>query len=399
MASIAYESKFQQIIEDNIDLVSEYDSIDNNIPLEYCFEDIVAIYNTYKSINKLADFSYTVLSALKNAVLYKQNILDCMDMFISESKIDDPQNSIQQYFKEVGRIYEKNNNKFDIEFCPENRDKLIEMNLKTVISVAKRYQGLGLSLQELISAGNYGLITAFDKFDPSRSKLKDEVLENINDLPETFSYAEVTECIKQFFTYGDIKKKFTECFKPGIIYNKSELLKWIDKNIYNAKFNSIATMWIRAYILIELDNYSRLVKKPKTEIYKDKLENGSYCKELTLDIDSPISDDSDTLLSDVLYVEDTTPTAFEINEAYKIFKDGLSKLLDGVKPRNRGIFLKKFGIGLPRPMLPKEIAEQEGLSKARVSQIFQSVIEQVQENSVKYNIDSDKLFEALRKIQ
>ena len=157
MASIAYESKFQQIIEDNIDLVSEYDSIDNNIPLEYCFEDIVAIYNTYKSINKLADFSYTVLSALKNAVLYKQNILDCMDMFISESKIDDPQNSIQQYFKEVGRIYEKNNNKFDIEFCPENRDKLIEMNLKTVISVAKRYQGLGLSLQELISAGNYGL--------------------------------------------------------------------------------------------------------------------------------------------------------------------------------------------------------------------------------------------------
>jgi RNA polymerase sigma factor (sigma-70 family) len=399
MASIAYESKFQQIIEDNIDLVSEYDSIDNNIPLEYCFEDIVAIYNTYKSINKLADFSYTVLSALKNAVLYKQNILDCMDMFITESTTEDPQNSIQQYFKEVGRIYEKNNNKFDIEFCPENRDKLIEMNLKTVISVAKRYQGLGLSLQELISAGNYGLITAFDKFDPSRSKLKDEVLENIEELPEEFTYAEVTERIKQFFTYGDIKKKFTDRFKPGVTYNKQELLKWIDKNIYNAKFNSIATMWIRAYILIELDNYSRLVKKPKTEIYKDKLENGSYCKELTLDIDSPVSDDSDTLLSDVLYVEDTTPTAFEINEAYKIFKDGLSKLLDGVKPRNRGIFLKKFGIGLPRPMLPKEIAEQEGLSKARVSQIFQSVIEQVQENSVKYNIDSDKLFEALRKIQ
>ena len=399
MASIAYESKFQQIIVDNIDLVSEYDSIDNNIPLEYCFEDIVAIYNTYKSINKLADFSYTVLSALKNAVLYKQNILDCMDMFITESTTEDPQNSIQQYFKEVGRIYEKNNNKFDIEFCPENRDKLIEMNLKTVISVAKRYQGLGLSLQELISAGNYGLITAFDKFDPSRSKLKDEVLENIEELPEEFTYAEVTERIKQFFTYGDIKKKFTDRFKPGVTYNKQELLKWIDKNIYNAKFNSIATMWIRAYILIELDNYSRLVKKPKTEIYKDKLENGSYCKELTLDIDSPISDDSDTLLSDVLYIEDTTPTAFEINESYKIFKDGLSKLLDGVKPRNRGIFLKKFGIGLPRPMLPKEIAEQEGLSKARVSQIFQSVIEQVQENSVKYNIDSDKLFEALRKIQ
>jgi hypothetical protein len=47
-------------------------------------------------------------------------------------------------------------------------------------------------------------------------------------------------------------------------------------------------------------------------------------------------------------------------------------------------------------MLPKEIAEQEGLSKARVSQIFQTVVEKMQENSVKYNVDSDVLFEAIR---
>ena len=77
-------------------------------------------------------------------------------------------------------------------------------------------------------------------------------------------------------------------------------------------------------------------------------------------------------------------------------KEGLNKWLTGVKPRDRSIFLKKFGIGLPRPMLPKEIAEQEGLSKARVSQIFQTVVEKMQENSVKYNVDSDVLFEAIR---
>ena len=50
-------------------------------------------------------------------------------------------------------------------------------------------------------------------------------------------------------------------------------------------------------------------------------------------------------------------------------------------------------------MLPKEIAEQEGLSIARISQIFQTVIEQIQENSVKYNINPDVLFNALRKTQ
>jgi hypothetical protein len=49
-------------------------------------------------------------------------------------------------------------------------------------------------------------------------------------------------------------------------------------------------------------------------------------------------------------------------------------------------------------MLPKEIADQEGLSKARVSQIFQSVIEQIQANSVKFNIDSSVLFDAIKKM-
>jgi RNA polymerase sigma factor (sigma-70 family) len=265
--------------------------------------------------------------------------------------------------------------------------------------VAKKYQGLGLSLQELISAGNYGLVTAFDKFDPNRSKLKDNVLECIEPLPDEIPYDVLAEAVKKYFTYGDIKKKFTDRFVDGHTYTKKEVIKWVNKNIFNAKFNSIATMWIRAYILIEIDNYSRLVKKPKSEIYRDKMEHGAYKKEITVDIDSPVSDDSDTIMADVLCIEDDTESDLDVSDAYMVFKNGLNKLLEGVKPRNRSIFLKKFGIGLPRPMLPKEIAEQEGLSKARVSQIFQTVVEQIQENSVKYNIDSDELFEAIRKFR
>jgi DNA-directed RNA polymerase sigma subunit (sigma70/sigma32) len=199
--------------------------------------------------------------------------------------------------------------------------------------------------------------------------------------------------------YGDVKKKFVDKFHPQQTYTKKELIKWVNSNIYNAKFNSIATMWIRAYILIEIDNYSRVVKKPKSEIYRDREKFGAYKKEVTLDIDAPVSSDTDTVFGDLLKIEDETYSDLEVSEAYDIYKSNLNKLLTGVKPRDRSIFLKKFGIGLPRPMLPKEIADQEGLSIARVSQIFQTVIDQIHANQVKYDIDPDVLFDVVKKFR
>lgn len=401
MSVNSLESKFQNIIDSNYELVSAYNEIETNTPLEYTFDDVLDVYNVYKNVNKGADFAYTIQNALINSVKYEQSIVDSIASMISElsDDKDKPSNSIQQYFKEVGDIYSKHNNDYNIEFCDKNRDKLIEMNLKSVISIAKKYQGLGLSLQELISAGNYGLVIAYDKFDPNRSKLKDNVLACIEPLNDEFTFDELNNAIKEYFTYGDVKKKFMDKFSPNKTYLKSDVIKWINKNILNAKFNSIATMWIRAYILIEINNYSRIVKKPKSDIYKDKEETGTFKKEVTLDIDAPSSSESSQSNADLLFIEDDTTSDLEVAEAYMIFKSGLNKLLDGVKPRDRSIFLKKFGIGLPRPMLPKEIADQEGLSKARVSQIFQSVIEQIQVNSVKHNIDSDQLFSAIRKMQ
>ena len=86
--------------------------------------------------------------------------------------INDFERSSQTYFKEISEFkplsreeefslwerYRKNN---DIGA----RDKLIKSNLKFVASVAKSYQGLGLSYADLIAEGNCGLLKAIDKFD------------------------------------------------------------------------------------------------------------------------------------------------------------------------------------------------------------------------------------------
>ena len=86
--------------------------------------------------------------------------------------VNDFERSSQTYFKEISEFkplskeeefslwerYRKNN---DIGA----RDKLIKSNLKFVASVAKNYQGLGLSYADLIAEGNCGLLKAIDKFD------------------------------------------------------------------------------------------------------------------------------------------------------------------------------------------------------------------------------------------
>ena len=400
MSRVNYEAKLESFVSNNPDLIGEYESLDNSLPIEYCTLEVLDNCQKLLKIDKSLDFNKAMRDAFSNAIKYNINVIDSFESLISGALVESQSsNSTQQYFKEINDIYNKHNNDYDIEYCPENRDKLIEMNLKAVISIAKKYQGLGLTLQELISAGNLGLVIAWDKFDPSRSKLKDEILEEVKNLPEEFGFDELAETVHTYLEYGDIQKKFTEKFQVGKIYTKKELIKWINSNIYNAKFNSIATMWIRAYILIEIDNNSRVVKKPKAEIYRDREKYGAYKKEMTLDIDAPISSETDTSFGDLLKLEDETLSDMEVAEAYDTYKAGLAKLLDGVKPRDRAIFLKKFGIGLPRPMQPKEIADQEGLSIARISQIFQTVIEQIQQNQVKYDIDPNILFSAVKKFR
>lgn len=397
-----FKRRIIKLQSNDSELIDKY----NNI-LDDCIDDhINEMYMLYTKLiesQPSADPIEFIQSSLKISIASNIPIIEVMETTINKLVFaGDEKTSLQQYFRDISNIYNKNDNNYKIEYCENNRDKLIEMNLKTVISVAKGYQGLGLSLEELISAGNMGLIIAFDKYDPKRATLKDNMIDSIKDLDNNVNEDVIINSIQQYLVYGDIMKKFIKSFQINgqwKQFTKEDIIRWIKRNVKNATFNSVAFMWIRAYILIEIDNYSRLVKKPKSEIYNDKIKFGSYKKELTYDIDAPINNDTDTSLSEILYEIDDSIDELDVSEAYDIYKSGLNKLLDGVKSRDRTVFLKKFGIGLPRPMSPREIADQENLSIARISQIFQNVIDQIMKNQVKYNINVDSLFEAARKFR
>ena len=92
-------------------------------------------------------------------------------------------------------------------------------------------------------------------------------------------------------------------------------------------------------------------------------------------------------------MEDETPAEMDVTESYDEYKQAINKLLEGVSGRDRRVVFLSFGIGLPRALTPKEIAEQEGLSMARVSQIRLQALAKMRENAAKYGTDAGDLFD------
>ena len=388
--------KFDRFLSQNSDLVEQYETAVSGLPTETLKDEIISIYKELQKKARGLDFNTLLTDSLTQAIIKECPVTDVMRDMAARSEEMSSKNSLQTYFKEINDIYEANGNNYNLEYCEENRDKLIALNTKSVISIAKRYQGLGLSLPELISAGNLGLCVAWEKYDPSRARLKENILELVEKMPDEFTGKDFCETVEPFLKYGDVQKKILERFPLDQKVTRHEARRWVQANIFSAKFSSICCMWARAFILIEIDNYSRIVKKPKSEIYKDREKYGAYKKEITFDIDAPINGENGTVFGDLLPVDEEDRSDLETLDSYSTFREGLMKLLDGVKARDRSIFLKKFGIGMPRPMLPKELAEQEGLSVARISQILLNCLDKMQQNAVKYNIDQAVMFDSIR---
>lgn len=103
----------------------------------------------------------------KNILLEKTNDMS----FIDNISVDDP---VRMFLKEIGKIelLTLENETYLAERMvqgdKEAKQKLIESNLRLVVSIAKRYIGRGMHFLDLIQEGNLGLIKAVDKFDPSK---------------------------------------------------------------------------------------------------------------------------------------------------------------------------------------------------------------------------------------
>lgn len=312
--------------------------------------------------------------------LKRKTRLQLADKYVPKTLFD---NNIDIYFNDVKREYILHpiNESEELEFIPENQDIFIKNNLKLVIDCAKRYQGLGLSLEDLIQTGNLGLMTAFQKFDTDRANLQNNILKSIKNFPtEEFSYDDASKIIKDNFSYTKLLSATLMKIPQEGFNTKQEFRDWMYANIKKASFSSIAFIWIRATITSSIDKLVNIIHVPKTAI------NKGYTLPNIIKLDSlnPHTDDnySDNIIneyynSDEFVVEDDEIEQIERNHT---FKDVLENIFVKMNPLNVRIIKKRFGIDCPFEMSIQEISENEGISTHKVKSIINDSIEFITKN-------------------
>ena len=157
--------------EENIDLLSGKDREaieDDELDVDDSDMAVVSLDGT-KSVAEL-----DIEPNLEDITEIEKDILldDVKNMdFVDNINVDDP---VKMFLKEIGKIplltYEEENMLAEkmVKGDKEAKKKLIESNLRLVVSIAKKYIGRGMNFLDLIQEGNLGLIKAVDKFDQSK---------------------------------------------------------------------------------------------------------------------------------------------------------------------------------------------------------------------------------------
>lgn len=244
--------------------------------------------------------------------------------------------------KELGRLIKEQNS--DIA-----KRKLIQANLRLVVSIAKRYVGQGVLFMDLVQEGSIGLIRAAEKFDYSKNF--------------------------KFSTYATW---------------------WIKQSIIRAIANNSKSIRIPVHMADKIRKYKRAFIHLANEFGREpsEVEIADY---LGLSISKlrrvkqsimlePIS--LETLVTEDLclgdYIEDKSCNSPEHSTKERFLKESLPKVLDDLSERERIVITNRFGLNSLKAKTLAQVGEMLGYSKERIRQIEEGAIYKLR-NMKKYD--------------
>ena len=270
-----------------------------------------------------------------------QNKADILDFEIENNNDDIIPNSIKIYLKEIGKyplLTREEENKIATAAAKrdlEAKEKLINHNLRVVLSIAKKYMGRGLNLLDLIQEGNIGLIKAVEKFDVSKGF--------------------------KFSTYA------TYWIKQSISYAIADQTR-------NIRIPSHTRKLINSIQKVEQSFLQEKKRKPKQEEVADilnldikKIKNAYFWIKDTTSLDIVIGDDEDVTIGTLIEDKSTESDflSIEKEEASEV----LINVLNTLNEREKIVIIKRFGLAGYNAETLDEIGKSLGLSKERIRQI------------------------------
>ena len=236
------------------------------------------------------------------------------------------------------------------------RDHMIRANLRLVVKIAGDYSGYGLSMSDLVSEGNIGLMHAVERFDPDKGG--------------------------KLSTYGSW---------------------WIKQSIKRALANQSKTVRLPIHMVDKIARMRRIAslltealgREPTDEELAEELglprQKVAMLKQASLrptSLDAPVNDGEATEYGDIISDESASnPLEILTDKNMHDQIDGLLSILD---ERERRIIDERFGLGGLKPMLLEDVGREFGVSRERIRQLQNSALAKMRQALMKMDRPAPK---------
>ena len=257
---------------------------------------------------------------------------------LATGALDDP---VRMYLREIGRVNlltaaeEVDLAKKMEAGSMAARERLIQANLRLVVSVAKKYIGRGMSLLDLIQEGNIGLIRAVEKFDYRRGY-------------KFSTYA--TWWIRQAITRSIADQARTIRIPVHMVETINKLVR-VSRRLLQEKGREPTSEEIATEMGITAEKVREIIKVSQQPV----------------SLETPIGEEEDSHLGD--FIEDQSAMAPADAASHQMLKEAVNAVLDTLSDREQKVIKLRFGLDDGRTRTLEEVGREFDVTRERIRQI------------------------------